>query len=256
MKKPLRSASSFRDHFSSHAADYARYRPDYPGALFDFLASLAPARRRAWDCATGSGQAAAGLASRLEEVVATDASASQIAAAVAKPGILYRVAHADASGLPNGSVDLVTVAQALHWLDRDRFWPEAYRVLAPGGVIAVWCYDLLRITPDVDAVVRRLSTEVVGRYWPPERAIVERGYGTLEFPFEEVPAPAFAMAKLWTFPDLLGYLRTWSANRRFEEATGNDPLRIVEGQLRAAWGQPGSARTARWDLDLRVGRKR
>ncbi len=256
MKKPLRSASSFRDHFSSHAADYARYRPDYPGALFDFLASLAPARRRAWDCATGSGQAAAGLASRLEEVVATDASASQIAAAVAKPGILYRVAHADASGLPNGSVDLVTVAQALHWLDRDRFWPEADRVLAPGGVIAVWCYDLLRITPDVDAVVRRLSTEVVGPYWPPERAIVERGYGTLEFPFEEVPAPAFAMAKLWTFPDLLGYLRTWSANRRFEEATGNDPLRIVEGQLRAAWGQPGSARTARWDLDLRVGRKR
>ncbi|MDQ2978845.1 MAG: class I SAM-dependent methyltransferase [Acidobacteriota bacterium] len=256
MNKPLRSASSFRDHFSSHAADYARYRPDYPGALFDFLASLAPARRRAWDCATGNGQAAAGLAARFQEVVGTDASALQIAAAVAKPGVLYRVAFADASGLPNGSVDLVTVAQALHWLDRDRFWPEADRVLAAGGVIAVWCYDLLRITPEVDAVVRRLSAEVVGPYWPPERALVERGYGTLEFPFEEVPAPAFAMGKLWTFPDLLGYLRTWSANRRFEESTGDDPLRIVESELRAAWGEPGDARTARWDLDLRVGRKR
>jgi SAM-dependent methyltransferase len=245
MKKPPASVSSFRDHFSSHAADYARYRPDYPGALFDFLASLSPARRRAWDCATGSGQAAAGLAARFEEVVGTDASAAQIAAAVPKPGILYRVASADASGLANGSVDLVTVAQALHWLDRDRFWPEADRVLVAGGVIAVWCYDLLRINPEVDAVVRRLSSEVVGPHWPPERALVERGYGALEFPFEEVPAPAFAMGKLWTFPDLLGYLRTWSANRRFEESTGEDPLRTVEGPLRAAWGEPGEARSAR-----------
>jgi Methyltransferase domain len=256
MEKPLMSASSFRDHFSSHAADYARYRPDYPGALFDFLASLAPARRRAWDCATGSGQAAAGLAARFEQVVGTDASAMQIAAAASKPGVLYRVAFADASGLPDGSVDLVTVAQALHWLDRDRFWPEVDRVLAARGVIAVWCYDFLRITPEVDAVVRRLSAEVVGPYWPPERALVERGYGTIEFPFEEVPAPAFAMGRLWTLPDVLGYLRTWSATRRFEEATGEDPLRIVERQLRAAWGEPGGARTARWDLDLRVGRKR
>ena len=208
-------ASSFPDHFSSRAADYARYRPDYPDALFDFLASLAPARRRAWDCATGSGQAAAALAARFEQVVGTDASALQIAAAVRKPGVLYRVALADASGLPNGSVDLVTVAQALHWLDRDRFWPEADRVLAAGGVIAVWCYDFLRVTPEVDAVVRRLSSEVVGPYWPPERALVDRGYGELEFPFEELPAPAFSMAKPWRFPDLLGYLRTWSASRRF-----------------------------------------
>ncbi len=160
---------TFADHFSAASADYARYRPDYPDRLFAYLADRAPGRRRAWDCATGNGQAARGLARHFAEVIATDASAQQIASAPPHRRVSYRVAPAEDSGLPDESVELITVAQALHWFDRPRFWPEARRVLVPRGVIAVWCYDLLSIDAEVDAVVGRLYRDVVGPYWPPER---------------------------------------------------------------------------------------
>lgn len=249
------TSSSFPDHFSGHATDYARYRPDYPDALFEWLARISPARRLAWDCATGNGQAAAALALRFGKVVATDASALQVRQAIPAPGVLYLVAAAEAAPIASASVDLVTVAQALHWFDRPRFWAEAERALAPSGAIAVWYYDLLHVTPEVDAVVRRLYSDIVGPYWPPERALVEAGYGGLEFPFDEIAAPLFQMEKRWSLADLTGYLGTWSATRRYIEARREDPLRHIEGSLAAAWGDPASERPALWDLHLRVGRK-
>jgi SAM-dependent methyltransferase len=250
--------SIFSDHFSGHAADYARYRPDYPQALFSYLASLAPARRLAWDCATGSGQAAAGLARHFEKVVATDASSRQIEEAPSLPGVAFGVSAAESTPLPDATVDLVTVAQALHWFDLPSFFSEVRRVLVPGGVIAVWCYDLLSISPKIEPIVNRFYRDVVGEYWPKERSIVDRGYGSLEFPFEEVetPAPGFRMEKEWALPDLLGYVRTWSAVRRFMAARGEDPVLLLERELAPAWGPAGGPRRAVWDLDLRVGRKR
>ena len=247
-------SSFFADHFSGHASEYARFRPDYPPDLFDYLAELAPARRRAWDCATGSGQAAAGLAKRFSRVVATDASARQLSQARSDPRILYAVAAAEAAPLSDRSLDLVTVAQALHWFDRPRFWAEAARVLVPGGVVAAWLYGILRVTEDVDRVVSHFYRDVVGPFWPGERRLVEAGYGVLEFPFEEIRAPAFEMEKSWRLADLVGYLRTWSSTRRYVEARGEDPIRRVEGVLREAWGDPEAPRRILWDLDLRVGR--
>jgi SAM-dependent methyltransferase len=251
-------SGSFPDHFSGHAADYARYRPDYPDELFAFLASLAPARRLAWDCATGSGQAAAGLARHFEEVVATDASSRQIERAPQLPRVRYGVSSAGSSTLPDGSVDLITVAQALHWFDLPSFFAEACRVLVPRGVVAVWCYDLLSIASDIDPILNRFYRDVVGEYWPRERSIVERGYRCLEFPFEEfvIPAPGFTMEKEWTLAELSGYVRTWSAVRRFMAARREDPVLALEGELASAWGPAGRPRRAVWDLDLRVGRKR
>ncbi len=244
----------FPDHFSGHASDYARYRPDYPDSLFDYLAAAAPARSLAWDCATGSGQAALPLAARFDRVVATDASERQIAEAARDPRIEYRVAFAESAGLPDGSVDLVTVAQALHWFDRARFWEEAARVLVRKGVLAVWAYDLLHVSPGVDAAVRRLAREIVGPWWPPERRAVDQGYRSIEFPFEEVFAPTFVMEKAWTLSDLAAYLRTWSATRRYFASQGRDPVSLVEPELAAAWGNPGNPRPVTWTLDLRVGR--
>ncbi|MGH9369511.1 MAG: class I SAM-dependent methyltransferase [Thermoanaerobaculia bacterium] len=241
------------DYFSAGSRDYARYRPDYPARLFAYLAGLAPGRRRAWDCATGSGQAAAGLARHFEEVVATDASGEQIRCARRRRGVRYRVAAAEESGLESGSVELVTVAQAVHWFDRPRFWREARRVLVARGVLAIWCYDLLRVTEEVDAAVRRLYG-LVRPFWPAERAIVERGYGSLEFPFERVAAPPFRMEKRWSLSHLLGYLRTWTAVRLYAEARGEDPVERAREDLSRAWGDPDRLRRVFWNLDLMVGR--
>ncbi len=245
---------SFQDHFSAAAPDYARYRPRYPRELFEFLASLCARRSLAWDCATGSGQAAVGLAPFFEKVVATDASPQQIGNAARGPKIDYRIAAAEESDLDSESVDLVTVAQALHWLDLPRFHAEVHRVLVPEGVVATSCYYRLHADPAIDAIVRRYQDETVGPYWPPERALVARGYASLPFPFAEVQAPAFAIEKRWDLSGLLGYLGTWSATRRCREATGRDPLREVASDLLAAWGDPSAPRTIRWPLEVRVGR--
>lgn len=249
--------SGFRDHFSGHADAYARFRPVYPPRLFAWLASVAPGHERAWDCATGNGQAARGLAPHFREVVATDASAEQLRSAAPHPGVVFRVAAAESSGLEDASVDLVTVAQALHWFDLPRFFAEAARTLRPGGVVAAWCYVQVAVSAEVDAVVARLYGETVGPFWPPERALVEDGYRSLALPppFVEVDAPELAMEARWTLSELLGYLGTWSAAQRYRRATGRDAVVEVSPELGAAWGPAGEVRTVRWPLQLRAARR-
>jgi len=245
---------TFRDHFSAAAPAYAAFRPRYPAALFTALARLAPGRALAWDCATGSGQAALGLAEHFERVLATDASASQIGAALPHPRVTYHQATADASGIATRSADLVTVAQALHWLDRDAFYREARRVLVPGGVVAVWCYALLEIEPAVNDVLDAFYRDAVGPYWPPERALTETGYRTIAFPFDEAPLPPLWMTAEWTLAELCGYVRTWSAVLRHDAATGRDAVAGLLGALEPLWGPADRTRTVRWPLAVRVGR--
>lgn len=248
---------SFADHFSSVSAAYAAFRPRYPDTLFDFLAQAAPARDAAWDAGTGSGQAAVGLARHFTRVQATDASSSQIEHATPDPRISYRVSPAEASGLDERSVDLVTVAQALHWFDRPRFWEEARRVLRPDGVIAVWTYILIEIEPRIDALVRRFYHDVVGPFWPPERRITEERYQTIEFPFAEFVAPNFVIEQPVTVDDVAGYIRTWSATRRFVQQHGDDPVDGLVAELTQVWGgggAPQQSRLARWPVAMRIGR--
>lgn len=233
------------------------YRPGYPEALFEWLAGVAPDRGLAWDCACGNGQATLGLAKRFKRVVGTDASEAQIAAAPRKAGnVDWRVAAAEASGLGEGVVDLVTVAQALHWFHLNNFYAEARRVLRPAGVLAVWSYGLNTVKgAEINERVQDFYENVVGPYWPPERKIVESGYRILEFPFAELKVPAFAMDTHWTLPQLLGYFRTWSATSRYIAERGHDPVERLGGELAETWGDPAQARLVSWPLSLRVGRK-
>jgi SAM-dependent methyltransferase len=245
---------SFADHFSGVSAAYAAFRPRYPDALFQFLAREAPAQDVVWDAGTGSGQAATGLARHFAHVIATDASAQQIEQAAPVPRVSYRVAPAEASGLENATVDLVTAAQALHWFDRPRFWAEARRVLRPRGVVAVWTYTMFEIAPPIDAIIQHFYSAVVGPYWPPERRITEQRYRTIEFPFAEFNAPAFVIEQQVTLDDVAGYIRTWSATRGFMQQHRRDPVDELIAELTPVWGGPRQTRLARWPVAMRVGR--
>ncbi|UEM05770.1 class I SAM-dependent methyltransferase [Skermanella rosea] len=245
----------FKDHFSGHAALYADCRPSYPPALAQALASAAPARRLALDSGCGSGQLSVLLGAEFDRVEATDASAEQIAQATPHPRVAYRVARAEASGIPDGSCDLAVAAQAAHWFDLPAYWAEVGRVLRPGGLAALVGYGLLRIDPALDAVVDGFygdGTGGIGRFWPPERKLVDTGYRDLDFPFREAPPPRIDMTAQWDRPKFIGYIGTWSAVKAAEKR-GLDPLPGFAEAVARLWPDAGEVRQVRWPLLLRIG---
>jgi SAM-dependent methyltransferase len=246
----------FKDHFSRLASTYASFRPRYPAALFDYLAQSCRQRDCAWDCACGSGQATRDLAARFATVIATDASAAQVAVAAPHANVLYRVASAEASGLDPSSVDIVTVAQALHWFQLAPFYAEVERVLRPGGVLAAWTYGVVHVAgASIDKLLQQFYWGTLQSYWPAERELVESGYRTLSFPYPQLPSPVFAMQEEWSLSQLIGYSRSWSATARYAERNGSDPALLLEKSLLPEWGDPQLLRCISWPLSLRIGMK-
>ena len=245
---------SFKELFSKQANDYARFRPTYPEDLFGYLASLTEEHSCAWDCGTGNGQAAIALAHYYDRVIGTDPSADQIAHARPHPKVEYRIAPAEDSAISAERVALIVVAQALHWFDLDKFYAEVQRVAKPSGsIIAVWCYGLMEITPAVDQIISRYYHNVIGKYWEPERQLVEQGYRGIPFPFHEIATPEFLMEATWTFNHFLGYLNTWSATQAAIRSEGVNPLGAIRTELCEAWGHVEMERQIRWPLFVRVG---
>lgn len=248
----------FKDHFSGHADRYARARPHYPGALFDWIAGAAPARGRAWDAGCGNGQASVALARHFSHVVATDPSVEQLRNAVAHPRVEYRneprAATACRTTLDAASVDAITVAQALHWFDLPAFAAEVRRVARPDALFAAWCYANCSVTPAVDTTVLHLYDDILGAYWSPERALVDAGYATLDLPFAPVAAPAFELRVDWHARQFLAYLDSWSAAQRYRKDTGRDAVAEIGAALIGAWGDAARVRPVRWKLALRAGR--
>jgi SAM-dependent methyltransferase len=246
----------YLDQFSVVAGAYAGRRPSYPDTLFTYLCSLCSRHDLAWDCGAGSGQATLPLIRSFRRVIATDASAAMLAHAPPHPAIEYRVAPAESSGLDTASADLVTVAQALHWFDVELFYAEVERVLAPGGVLAVWTYSNQSLDyQPMDRILARYYHQVVGPYWAPERRHVESGYASLRFPFPELRAPPLTMEQYWSLDDLLGYVATWSATQRCREMTGVNPVADLGRELQPLWGDAAAVRRVRWPLSIRVGRR-
>lgn len=242
----------FKDHFSGHAAEYSRYRPTYPRALFEAIATLAPGRERAWDCATGSGQAAVALAEYFDQVVATDASALQLESARERPGVIYLNESAERTTLDDDSCDLISVAQALHWFDFDAFYREVRRVARPGAILAAWAYERMRVGAEIDELLDELLDVTLGSFWPPERAYVDSAYASLPFPFRRISEPSLVMELEWSAEQTTRYLRTWSAARRFHAEHDFDPIDRIEGRLVELWGS--GVRRVSWPLVLRFGR--
>lgn len=216
----------FPDHFSNNAANYARYRPHYPKPLFQFLSSLVEDRQIAWDCATGNGQVAYELTNYFAKVYASDASEKQIEQARKSERIDYFISLAESTPLEANSIDLITVAQAFHWFKAEAFYEEVRRVLKPNGIIALWCYGLFNI-PDADTSLNAALQDfrdAVEPFWTPERKLVNDGYRTISFPFNEISAPNYNMVQEWSAAELIGYLNTWSATQRYIKVGGEDKL--------------------------------
>jgi SAM-dependent methyltransferase len=247
--------SGFKDHFSGHAALYAQARPTYPSALFDAIAAQAPARTLCWDAGCGNGQASVALAGLFQRVHATDPSSEQIDNAQPHARIDYAVGRAESCALPDGSVDLVTIAQALHWCDVAAFHAQVQRVLKPGGVIAEIGYGRLSVNAAIDAVYTRLYEDITAPYWPAERVHIDRRYADLAFPFQRIDLGELPpMQQHWTLTQYLDYLDSWSAVNRYRKAHGHSPLDLVTEAFAEAWGDPDQQRVLTWELFVRVGR--
>lgn len=247
---------TFEDYFSKQAGEYVRYRPRYPSELFDYLASITPARQLVWDCGTGNGQAALALVKHFKRVVATDASADQLARATPHERIDYRVERAEEVSLKPGSVDLITVAVAVHWFNFETFYQTVRRVGKEKSIVAVWTYQLPVIDPSIDKVLFRYYKEVLSGYWPERFHYVDERYHTLPFPFEELDPPRFEMKADWDLKQLVGFLDSWSASRRYQDERGEHPVKIVWQELSRVWGNPEGRRKIRWPLHLRIGHVR
>lgn len=245
----------FQDHFSKQSEGYQKFRPKYPSSLFKFLADLTPTKYKAWDCGTGSGQSAQGLAPYFDRIFATDASQQQIKNARTHDKISYSVASAEKSGLESLSIDLITIAQALHWFQFDLFYDEVNRVLKERAVIATWTYNRLVVSPEINEIVNDFYHHIIYSYWPKERRHVESEYKDIPFPFEIIEAPQFQMRRNWSLDHLIGYIGTWSAVRKYKEKKGEDPLKLIEDKLNLVWGAKEKPRRVTWPLTVKIGRR-
>ena len=247
-------SAAFADHFSAVAAQYANARPEYPRALFDWIASLVDARTLAWEPGCGSGQASRDLSTVFDRVHATDPSASQIAQASGPANVSFSVEPGESCSLPEASVEAVCIAQALHWFDLPRFFGECARVLKPSGLLIAWGYQDLVAPEGVDEALQPLRDEIEA-YWPPQRTLIDEAYAHFPWPFARVETPALELEVQWTLPRMLAYFSSYSATKRYIDAHDRDPVAAHTAAIAAAWGDPASARTLRWPLFVHARRK-
>jgi SAM-dependent methyltransferase len=239
--------------FDSIAPHYGAGRPSYSAELFAWLASVAPGRTLAWDVATGSGQAAIGLAAHFDAVLASDRSAQQIAHARVHPKVHYRVAEAEDSGCAPGSVDLVTVAAAIHWFDRPAFYDEVSRVARPGAVLAAWTYHVAQLLPPFENLLWTFYRDVVGPHFLPGARMVDDRYEGIDLPGEALAAPEFIVTAHWDAAQLLAYVRTWSGTEACFATTGHDPVLSLAPAIERALGRD-RLHALRWPIYLRAAR--
>lgn len=246
--------------FEQGGEAYARFRPEYPAELAQYLASIAPSTALAVDVGCGNGQLTRLLASHFDQVWGIDPSADQIAQAAQHPRIQYCCAAAEQLPVAAHSAHLITAAQAAHWFDLPRFYAQVRHIGVAQGVVALISYGVLQLGAQgkqEEELGRRFShfyEEEIGPYWPAQRKLVDSGYADLPFPFEELPCPALEIRTMWTLPQLLGYIGTWSAVHQAHQASREDILQRFANDLAYLWAEPEHCRQVRWPIHMRLGK--
>lgn len=248
------SANPARNWFEQGGRAYARFRPEYPPQLAAYLAELAPNQRLAVDVGCGNGQLTQLLAPHFNAVVGLDPSTDQIANIVPHERIHYQCAPAEQLPLTDGCASLITAAQAAHWFNLPSFFQEARRIAAPSCVLALISYGVLHLEPALDKRFQSFYWDEIGPYWPPERKLVDTGYATIDFPFEELGAPTLEIRADWHLSEFLGYLLTWSAVRSAKEAGREKVLLDFADDISSLWGDANITRAISWPINMRIGR--
>jgi len=242
-----------KDIFSNQSDYYAKYRPVYPEELYNFIFSQVREFGTAWDCGTGNGQVAGVLSEKFEKVYATDISLNQLQKAVPKDNITYVHARAERVPMQDQSVDLITVAQAIHWFDFNAFYEEVRRVAKPSALLAVWGYGLLSISPKLDPIIEDFYSDTLGAYWDSERNYLDESYRTIPFPFEEIATPYFTMQKEWSLSEFLGYLSSWSSVQHYIKANEVSPVDELEKKLQPYW-ETDEVKPVSFPVFMRIGK--
>jgi ubiquinone/menaquinone biosynthesis C-methylase UbiE len=244
-----------KDLFSSQAATYAKFRPGYPAELIDYVLGFVPEKNIAWDCATGNGQAAVLVAKHFKQVNATDSSEAQLLQAEQVPNIVYSLANADASNFPDQYFDLITVAQAYHWLPFASFEKELRRVGKPAAVIAVWGYNIPQCREaGINALIHEFYTDTIGKYWDPERKYIDESYQTIPFPYPALPTKNFTIEVQWNLAHLRGYLNSWSSVQHFIKQQQYNPVDDLLIKLATIWPKQQQELLFQFPVFLRMGR--
>ncbi|KAL4351640.1 hypothetical protein GQ457_06G035260 [Hibiscus cannabinus] len=253
--------------FDQQADLYLDARPTYPSHWYSMLAARTPRHSLALDVGTGNGQAAIGVAEHYDAVVGTDVSEAQLQHAIPHPKVTYLYTPSSISdddflssiGGEN-SVDLITVAQAVHWFDLPKFYSLVSRLLRrPGGILAVWCYNDIVVSPTFDPVMKRFHDTTLP-YWNPNIQYLFDGYKTLPFPFESVGLGsegkplALDIPKKLTLEGFLRMLRSWSAVVTAKDQ-GVDLLseNVVKG-FESAWGGSNLVRSIAYKAFMLAGK--
>lgn len=244
-----------KDLFSKQADVYARFRPSYPPELYEYIYSFVPDFGQAWDCATGNGQAALALSARFRQVMASDHSQQQLDKAVKRDNIHYLRCKAEQSPFPDNSFSLITVAQSYHWFDFPAFKKEVERVIKPGGVLAIWGYNIPQGDDELlNESIRFFYRQVAGPFWDPERKYIDEAYQTVGFGFDnELPARDFHITVEWDADDVLGYFSTWSSVQHYVKEMNTDPVKAFRQRIFDSWPSPGKI-PLRFPVFLRLAR--
>ncbi len=226
-----------KDNFSDKSDLYKQFRPAYPNELLKFLISKVSNFDSAWDCETGNGQIAKVISDRFKEVFATDISEPQLINAEKKYNLFYSKQPAEQTNFPANTFDLITVGQAVHWFNFDKFYSEVNRTLKNTGILAILGYGKLEIDSETDRVIDKLYFDILGEYWDKERKYVDENYVTIPFPFDEIKCPRFSNKYYWTPVQLFGYFETWSSVKHFINKNNKNPIDIIRTELLKTWNE-------------------